>query len=237
MKNFIRKIFLGAVVLFFLSFLFLWFFGIGLCSYNFKMPVSVTVERVDFPYKNESFFDNITVRYTNLSISPGKYDAMIKYLFYEPSFDVEYYSYPPSIEYATGNVWQNSINLIKIFDGGAFYPREQIVHVDKKGRTEKIISVSYYVPIDSSFLDKYKFYSNDKTQVGDFRKYPGGFDPVTKRFEIYEREFRSDGIREVYPTSVVYSSESELRTVKYKIIIDVPSNPFKGYFGSHCFHL
>lgn len=242
------KIFIGIVGLFFLLLVILWFVGIlpegsELCRYTFMIPIDVKIERIDFPYKTESAFDNITVRYHNLPIGDWRYGSMIKYLFFTPSFYIEHYSDTPDLRYVK-DVNNSSINLVQVIDSRAKDIKfgefgKQVILISNKGKTEKIVTVNYYVPSDPLFIDKAIFYSRSTEKVEGFSKYHVKFDEVNKIFYIFERQ---PGVPDAiirdntttYPQPVVYSSKSELRTVKYKIEVNIPFNPLRGYFHTVC---
>jgi hypothetical protein len=235
----VRKIIIIIGGLFLLTVFLIWFFGgFGiipmivngeeLCNYVFMMPIDVKVERIEFPYDTESPFDTLTVRYHNLPIGNMRYASAIKYLFISPSFDIGYYYSSPDLYYELKSK-ESSIHLIKIEDylirrvkfgefGG-----EKVIHIENKRKTEKLVTIDYYVPSGPLFIEKAISYSTAAERIGDFAKYYIKFDSSEKMFYIFERQPSG-------PAIIDYSSRGEFRTTKYKIIVYIPFNPLKGHF-------
>lgn len=226
-----------------------WFFGIGFCNHTFMMPVDIEVERVDFPYDSESAFDAISVRYYDLAVGRGKYQRALGYLFYEPSFDISYsnnYKSCTQREYDRGvGSHQDDITVsnIKEYDyralkeiGNPYLFKSGEMHINGKGKTEKIVELTYHVPSDSIFIEKEK----ELTCV-ESGKYPDYVVEFKDGFWII-REKGEDPCGGTYPCQwrevpepkVLYTSVPEERTVKYKITVNVPRNPLKGYIHTYC---
>jgi hypothetical protein len=218
-----------------------WFFGIGWCKHTFMMPVEVEVERVDFPYDSESAFDTFGVTYYDLTIGKGKYQRAIDYLFYSPSFNIAYsnnYVACVQREYDRKHRgYRDDINIQKAreYDYNEFtswsHMNFEEIQINEKGKTEKIVEITYTVPINEEFIEREKLTCDDKWEIvwfhdGEWYIHLTSLDYLTAR--TYP-----NGTTEVL-APVIMKSPAEERTVKYKITVTVPRNPLKGKIDTYC---
>ncbi len=201
---------------------------------NFVMPYTVKVEAIGSPY-------GIT-KDSELWIPFGTKKA---YSDYKPSIAIFF-------GHKLGFINQDSLNTV-IYDPDIIYTRidnkngshsvkiENIpfgVNLDShtfpesvkqtaiylpnqnKGKIEKNVKINYFIPNDPSINKKLS--KSDYDREIRFDNYP---DPVVLNFEngVFT-------IRDKKTNKLVYAIEGEVVTVDYKVIIDIPTNPWKGHF-------